>query len=152
MEACGKSTTAIDKLLQTVRRTFEDVSEYDEWAMLGLNVRLPSGLRVKNYKLLSGRTTIQLESHRAHVQLERWALAKQIIHKHDLESWSKSTLKMPKATIDETEHGVRLRAASWLFGPTVGLVRLDAASNQIHTIRVRSRISNWEPQWDWFRT
>lgn len=148
--ATGKTTTAARRLADSLIESFDADAERDRWAMLGLDVSTPGQLRVMDQTLLSGRTTLTLGGRGVKVKLERWALAKQILDRHELDEWGRATLGLSHATVEEVERGVSLSQSTWFGATTTALLDVDAERNQIQLIQSTSRHAQWKPTWDWF--
>jgi hypothetical protein len=122
----------------------------ETWSVLGLQVHLPPGLLVEKRQFLAGRTQLMLSKRGVQVLADRWGFGEQLIQKHGLEAWAAAALAMPRPEIKEEGCGLRLVQKGSLLKPRrEALVMLDIDQNQITTLTVASRQSQWRPQWDW---
>lgn len=121
----------------------------DRWAMLGLDTKLPSGLRVLRKTLLAGHIGLELETKGVHVAVDRWGFGQQLVEKHGLETWAQATLRMRAKAKVVSDCDIALSEGKLLTVPKTALVRYQPGQNQITTIAVSTRRRNFQPQWDW---
>jgi hypothetical protein len=157
--ACGRvfvlevASTQNDSLkgpLRLASRTFESGAPNDLWSVLGLRLRLPLNLDVERREFVAGRTRLWLRNRDATIVGERWGFADQLLQKHDLGEWAKAVLNAPAANVSLQPDSAHLDwpTLPWRI-PAEALVRHDRESNQLVLVSVRSRRSEWMPQWEW---
>ena len=151
VEACSPESDRQSKRNRPVIDSFEsDFESLEPWAVLGLSVRAPAGLVVRQRGFFSGRTKLNLDGPGAKVLLERWGFAEQLVARHGLESWAREALAMKTAEAVVRPDQLALRLPGAFFQPdTEALVQVDAATNQIQLVRVTTRKDEWRPTWDW---
>jgi hypothetical protein len=147
-------STKNDSLLPAFRKfldSFEVVCGKEQWALYGLNLKLPSGLEVDKKVFQAGRTELILSCKAARIEAQRWGFAEQLVAKHGLEPWARSVLELPKSASKTTEAGVEFhRNGSLLKPPVYAIAQIQPDRNQIATVKVTTRDKTWRPAWDWF--
>jgi len=152
-------STKNDSLIPTFRKLLDsflgqnmrEAASVERWALFGLDVTLPIGLEVEKKLLQSGRTELTLVNKQARIEANRWGLAEQLVAKHGLEPWAKSVLRVPNAVTETSAEGILLTVpGSLLKKPQIGMARVQSDRNQIATVMVSTRHTDWRPSWDWF--
>ncbi len=148
VEALNTHRTGAAKDLRRIRASFEVSNDPQTWAVMGLHSRLPGPLRVIKTRLLSGRIGLDLSRRGLRITIERWALAKQLLERHDFGEWLIAASKV-RGQIDEPKLGrMRIRCSSWSGNSTV-IAKVDPVHNQIVFARADYRDPKWEPTWEW---
>ncbi len=126
----------------------EGPAERERWAVLGLDVLLPSGLDVEGRKFQTGRTQLLLASKKLKIAAERWGFGLQLAGRHGLHDWVRAVAQVPRAEALLVEDDrVELFAKSMLKQEHV-LAELDREHNQIQWVKVTSR-SGERASWEW---
>jgi len=150
LEAASSRSESLQSHLRRTVDTFAVDADADRWALLGLDVSLPSGLMVERKELLTGRTRLQLRAKGAQVEADRWGFADQLLRRHSLVDWSQNLLNAPKAEVSEETCGLRLTyRRSPLLPPFHALVQHQPDRNQLTVLVSRTRTAKWRPEWDW---
>lgn len=120
----------------------------ERWAVFGMDVTLPGPLKLEKKVFLSGKSALMLGGRGTSVELQRWAFGRQLMDRHGLEPWTRAALSMKSATAEVGDGRISLTRPSAVM-PTHALAAFQAETNQLVTIKVRSRQAKWRPQWDW---
>lgn len=113
----------------------------ETWALGGLDLSLPEGLRVVRKVLLQGRTVLGFRGRGAKIEAERWASGGALLSRHGLEPWARAVLRMRAGSAEQEHWGLRIAAKG-----RVALVRFDEFEDQMILLSVRGGI---RPEWDW---
>ncbi len=140
--------TSFRQALQTFHSFGEDSKEL--WSVLGLHLKPPRGLVIERKDFQAGLIRLQMQVKGVHLKAERWGFAEQLIAQHGIEAWSKATLELPHGQVETTPDGIRIfKNSLWPLSPVEALVKVEPDLNQIITVRVATRRSEWRPEWDW---
>ena len=151
VEAVGPSRKSAKSQWQRAFDSFQAATEGPtRWALLGLDVRLPSKALLQSKELKAGKTRLEFSARGAKVVAERWGFAEQLLAKQPLSTWLGKACRLPNATFVEEEGRVEASQGRGFLPPISGLARQNLAANQIEVILVESRMSQWRPSWDWF--
>lgn len=141
-------------VLTEAKRTFKvQDGTYERWALHGLDMRLPRGLKVDSHELKAGKTVLQLSGLKMRVVGERWGFAEQLLSSQTLAKWVCALTGLPeKSLVDsETDDGrVSLQHSRSMAPPVSVKAAAQLDKNQITVIRVETRLPNLRPEWDWF--
>ncbi|HWD41624.1 MAG TPA: hypothetical protein VG944_22465 [Fimbriimonas sp.] len=151
VEIVGPSRSKLADVFKRALRTFaEPIEQQERWSLLGLDVLLPSGMKLESHELKAGKTALSFSGPRLKVQAQRWGFAEQLLQKHDFADWARavSGLKSSKATV--TDEGVELTGNRHLLGTVTVLAKHQTMQNQITVLRVEGRGEAEKPQWSWF--
>lgn len=150
LEVVGGRKDSLLPLWQQLRSSF--VSRDDamvRWALFGLDVRIPSNLKLERNVMQAGRTQLSFVRRGSSVEATRWAFGQRLIQRHGFEQWLRAVTRMPKATAEVEEYGLRMASRS-MFGRVEVLAKHDREADQITVLLGRGRNSAYTPDWDWF--
>jgi hypothetical protein len=150
LEVVGGRKDSLLPLWQQLRSSF--VSRDDamvRWTLFGLDVRIPSSLKLERNVMQAGRTQLSFVRRGSSVEATRWAFGQRLIQRHGFEQWLRALTRMPKATVEVEEYGLRMASGS-IFGRVEVLAKHDSEADQITVLLGRGRNSAYTPDWDWF--
>jgi hypothetical protein len=150
-EAMSQGRDSVDAVFQRAYKSFRSTAEKtDPWALFGISLRLPAGLRVDRKTFLAGRTTLRLSQRGVKMEVDRWAFAEQLLAKHDLPQWAKSVTGMRHANVTETDYGLELhQSKTWIRPAVTALIAVQPLRNQLLVVKSASNSGKWRPSWDW---
>lgn len=145
-----RGKASLTSLFKSLVRTFKLEHDPETWALLGLEIQTPYGLELSRRTLLAGKVSLELKSKVAEIEATRWSFAEQLVAKHGIENWARSTLGLDKAKLVQSDDGLELKeSGGFMKAPQIALVKINSARNEICTLRVRSGEAKWYPQWTW---
>jgi hypothetical protein len=122
------------------------------WKIFGLSVQLPGKFLLKSSDFKSGRIKLEFESLGCQLTCERWALAEQILKRHDFKKWASEVTGM-NTVVCMNSCQLELSGQPSIIGKILkrrakALVKYDQDQNHFQILKSEYQIG-MEPQWEW---
>lgn len=150
LEVTGDRSGDMLTHIRNIRTSFSAESDNNElWSVFGLQLLLPPGLLLESKKFESGRTRLCFKKGLNKIEAERWALGQQLIAKHGLEPWARSSIGWKNPACEQENQRIKLEGRSMLGQKREALIEYQEGLNQICVVRSSYRNPKWRPKWDW---